>query len=721
MNNPSLTWRELHFPRPLSAESAVERVQALATDPQAPLVALEARGSRDGVRYLLGCEQASVGRVVKALGAVAVGLSSPRTPVGTARKLRITDRRRPLDTDVIAVSSAAILAALAACENDEELTLQVVLGPRLSGIVVPTTARQPVPLARLLVGYGHTNRDGRMDSESRTALVRKVCEPGFAAVVRVGVVAKTPGRRRELTLGLLGGLRRLQAPGVQIYLSDEKPERVDTAKSPWRWPLRLNVREVAAVSALPVGDDLLGLPNLHPRLLPPANTKTPNANRIVVAQATAPGVSGFLTRSTDALLRHVHVVGPTGVGKSVLLANMALADINAGRGCVVIEPKGDLVADILDRIPQHRRDDVVVLDPTAKNVAGLNPLTGRGSPELKADAMMSIFGDLFGEALGVRSKDILHASLLTVLGGERPSLMQVPRLLTDPSFRAPLVAKVSRDPALAPFWAWFDALGSAQQMTVIAPLMNKWRGVVMKPSVRSVLGQVEPRFDIRSVFTDAKILLVPLPVAALGQEGAALLGSLVVSQLWDAARERTTIEPPMRKPVSIVLDEAQQFMRLPTDLSDALATSRGYGVGWTLAHQYLSQLPESIRTAVMANCRSRIVFQTTRPDAKVFAAETGDDLEPDDFTRLPAFHVYASLLEQGAVQPYASGATLPLPKPICDGNVLRKRSGERYGRPAHDIEAEFAVTITPTDSTPGNIAGGSSTDGRRQRVAGEPS
>lgn len=715
----SIAWRELHFPRPLSAESAVEKIHALASDPFSPLVALEARGSAGAVRFLVGCENVAVTRVISALGAVAVGLSMPRTPVVTARKLQITNRQRALNADALAVTAPAILSALSACEDGEELTLQVMLGPRLSGLVVPSDVRRPVPVRKLLVGA-----DGRMDAESRTALVKKVCEPGFAAVVRIGVSAKTPARRQAFVMGLLGGLRRLQSPGVAIFLANEKPERVDVAKAPWRWPLRLNVSEVAVLSALPVGDELPGLPSLHPRPLAPAYVTRGTAagdvfrqtGRVVIAKATAPGLpeNSFITRSTDALVRHTHVIGPTGTGKSVLLANMTLADIEAGRGAVVIEPKGDLVADILDRIPAHRHGDVVVLDPAAKDVVGLNPLAGSASPELKADAVMSIFGDLFGEAVGVRSKDILHASLLTVLRGARPSLMQVPRLLTDPSFRAPLVAKVAGDPALGPFWAWYDSLATTQQQTVIAPLMNKWRGVVMKSSVRAVLGQTEPKFDIRDVFRANKILLVPLPVATLGSEGSALLGSLVVSQLWDAARERASIPAERRNPVSIVLDEAQQFMRLPTDLADALATSRSYGVGWTLAHQYLSQLPPAMRSAVLTNARSRIVFQTTRDDAKVFAAETGDDLEASDFTRLPAFNVYASMFEHGQVQPYASGATLPLPSRICDGSELRRQSGRRYGRPVAEVEAEFSVSPVVNVTTEPVIVDASG-DGRRRR------
>ena len=265
-------------------------------------------------------------------------------------------------------------------------------------------------------------------------------------------------------------------------------------------------------------------------------------------------------------------------------------------------------------------------------------------------------------------------------------------LLTNPGFRRHVVGAVAGDLGLGPFWAWYDNLKDGERERVIAPLMNKLRAVVLlNPFVRRTLGQSQPRFEVGQVFTQRRILLVPLPVASLGAEGSALLGSLVVGRLWEAAKARSRVPMNQRSPVPVVLDECQQFMHL-SDLPDALATSRSFGVGWVLAHQYMAQLPVEVRAAVMANCRSRVVFQSTRDDAVVWARETSGKhlLEAADFMALPSYHVYCSLLEGGQVQPFASGRTLPPPPAVCDGDGLRRASARRYGRTVDEIEAGFA-------------------------------
>ncbi len=391
-----------------------------------------------------------------------------------------------------------------------------------------------------------------------------------------------------------------------------------------------------------------------------------------------------------------------------MLASLVLQDITSGYGTVVIDPKGDLVDDILARLPASRHDDVVVLDPSDVTApVGFNPLAGGHGrrPEVVADGLLAVFHQLWADSWGPRTQDVLHACLLTLTKRPDASLVMLPLLLTNPGFRRSATQRAIReDPiALGPFWAWYEQLSDGERAAVIAPVMNKLRAFLLRPSMRSVLGQVTPKFSVRQVLTERKVLLVSLRKGLVGPEAAALLGSLVVAELWQATLERAAIPAERRRPAHVVVDELQDYLHLPTDLSDALAQARGLGVGFTLAHQYLDQLPRDMQAAVLANARSRVCFQLPPGDA-VTMAKGHPELIAEDLSSLGSHDVYASLLHSGKASPYVSGTTQPLGKPTGSAADIRARSRQRFGRPLSEIEAGFAALVDgpmPPDSPPG--------------------
>ena len=258
------------------------------------------------------------------------------------------------------------------------------------------------------------------------------------------------------------------------------------------------------------------------------------------------------------------MLGPTGVGKSTLMLNLAVADMRAGRAVVVMEPKGDLIADILARVPEDRTDDVVLIDPAnMERPVGLNPLAGGGrSPELVADQLLGLFHSHYSRHWGPRTQDILGASLLTLARVQGMTLAALPLLLTDSAFRRRILPKVVDPIGLEPFWSSFEAWSEQERATAIAPVLeNKLRPLLLRPELRAIIGQAAPRFEMRQVFTERKILLVNLSRGTLGPETAALLGSLVVSLLWEAILGRSAVDPRRRHPVCIFLDE---FPDVPT-------------------------------------------------------------------------------------------------------------------------------------------------------------
>jgi hypothetical protein len=464
----------------------------------------------------------------------------------------------------------------------------------------------------------------------------------------------------------------------------------------------MNVLELVGLLGWPLGDrPLPGVPRDTSRWLrPDARVKSNRA----LGEATAPGESRTLGLSITDALQHLHVIGPTGTGKSTLLARLIVEDIGAGRGVVVIEPKGDLIQDVLARIPTARAEDVVVLDPTDATLpVGLNPLLARGRrPELVADQVLAVFHSLWKHNWGPRLQDILHSSLLTLAIRGDASLCVLPALLTNPAVRRRLRAGLDDPVALEPFWAWFETISDAERQQAIAPVLNKLRPFLLRKSVRAIVGQLEPRFRVDEVFTRRKIVLVSLAKGLIGPEAAALLGSLFVAELWQAVLGRGAVSPERRHPVVVYADEFQDYVHLPTDMADALAQARGLGVGLTLAHQHLSQLPTNLRSAVLANARSRICFQLAGDDAQTMAHFSGGVLKPEDFQRLARFEAYAQLVVAGEVTQYASLRSLPLPVPTSDPHVIRELSRRRYGRPAEDVEAEILKLIEgePAEDAP---------------------
>ncbi len=487
---------------------------------------------------------------------------------------------------------------------------------------------------------------------------------------------------------MLGALRNAEAPGVKLRASATNPERFVYAAAGWRLPLRLNVSELAVVSAWPVGQTE-GLPvaAVGSRLMAPA-AAIPRQG-LVIGQATFPGRERPLALSPVDSLRHLHTIGPSGSGKSTLLLHLITQSMQAGRAVVVIEPKADLIAGVLQRVPAHRANDVVLLDPIdGERPVGLNPLASAGrSPELVADQLLGLFHSLYAAHWGPRTQDILGASLLTLARLPGMTLVALPLLLTDAGFRRRVLPGVVDPIGLAPFWSTFEAWSEAERTTAIAPVMNKLRPLLLRPELRAVIGQARPRFDLRQVFTQRKILLVNLAKGQLGPEASATLGGLVVAQLWQAILGRSAIPPERRHPVLVVVDEFQDYLHLPLDFADALAQARGLGASFVAAHQYLHQLDPAMRSAVLANAQSRIAFRLPSEDARVLAA--GSSLAPEDFQSLGAFQCYAQLVAASAVQPWCSARTLPATAPTSDPAVVRAASREAYGTPRHEIEADL--------------------------------
>lgn len=594
--------------------------------------------------------------------------------------------------DRATISSTALLAALQPLHGTERVRLQWIV----------TGAGSSAPI-----------REGT--AEEQRAARQKQAEPMLRVVGRLGVVAPRRDRAWSLFGRVRSALRGLNAPGVQVSRrlvpAGLAATRLQGFALPLtRWPLPLNVREAAGLFGLVSDVPLPGLARGSARQLPPSPNQP--STGLVVATSNYPGMSRALALRDEDRLRHTWMVGPTGTGKSTLIANSVLQDIRAGRGTVVVDPKGDLVADILDRIPDERADSVIVLDPSAVHQpVGFNPLHASGGElarELAMDHLVHVFASIWRANWGPRTADVLRNGFLTLMNTRAPdgsafTLVELEPLLLDPSFRRFVLAQSTVPNAVRPFWTRYEAMSDAERAQVIAPSLNKLNALTTASSTRLLLGQSDG-IDLGAVFRERKTLLVSLAKGAVGVETAQLLGALLVASLWQATLARVATPASQRRPVFMYLDEFQDVLKLPLDIADMLAQARGLGVGLVLAHQHLGQLPDAVKTAVLGTARTQLAFQLDHDDARALERRFAP-LTAADLMGLEAYEIAMRPSVGGATQSPVTGRTLALPDPEHDGAALAEHSRTRYGVPRADAEAALQARLNPgTSGTPGRRA-----------------
>jgi AAA-like domain/TraM recognition site of TraD and TraG len=593
-----------------------------------------------------------------------------------------------------------------------------VLRPRVETTWVITGGGIPAPVPSV----SNSDKSGSwwldervsVDPEAVHAARLKQQTPLIRAVVRVGV-AHTATRQRTYSLfgRVWGTLRVLNATGTGVVRRSWLPVGVVSSRMERRaipllshWPLTLNSDELAGLVGLAVDDRQL--PGLIVggcrQVPPPPNMPSTGA---VVGLSDYPGMEDrpLALKTADRLL-HTHVIGPTGTGKSTLLANLALQDIAAGLGVVLIDPKGDLVEAIAERFPSTRStDDLIILDPSqTTRPIGFNPLASAANEherELVVDHVLHVFREIYKDFWGPRTDDVLRSALLTLvhvhaLDGSPLTLCEVPTLLTNHGLRQAL-GKQSIPDQLRPFWSWYHGLKPADQVSVTGPVLNKLRAFTDRTAIRLMIGQATG-LDLSSVLDDGKVLLVSLAKGRLGEETAALTGSLLVASLWQATLRRAFMPAAARRPVMVYLDEFQDVLKLGA-VGDMLAQARGLGLGLHLAHQHLHQLPRDLAHDVLGTARIQVIFQVGQEDAKALAKSVEPTLGAADLQGLEAYHAVLRACIAGRTSPPITAAMLPLGEPTRDGQALAEASRDRYGVDRLQVERALKVRLQTGEAT----------------------
>lgn len=405
----------------------------------------------------------------------------------------------------------------------------------------------------------------------------------------------------------------------------------------------------------------------------------------------------WLSLSQPDRRRHMYVIGQTGSGKSTLLNNCILQDILSGRGLAFIDPHGDSAELIIDSIPKERVRDVVYLNPSDTSFPlGFNSL--RGVPEpLKAAAtanLIAAFRSIWRDFWGPRMEHILSntiAALMDYPDNLGISLLAIPKMLTDERFRRRVLRHVS-DPVVLAFWKdEFAAYNDRHRAEIISPILNKIGAFARNPAMRNILGQAQNTFDLAYIMDNRKILVVNLSKGVLGEDMTNLLGSLLVCAIQQEAMKRAQVSEDQREDFHLYIDEFQNFT---TDAFDSIVSeARKYRLCLIIAHQYLDQLSDKVRKAILGNVGNLVMFTLGGSDAESLAIES----QP--------FNAQ-TLREQARgdmLMRYVEGGISKEPERLS-GIVLVRRTGSaqavinnsrtRFGKPRAKIEEKINRWLT---------------------------
>src|SRR3989338_8346654 len=394
--------------------------------------------------------------------------------------------------------------------------------------------------------------------------------------------------------------------------------------------------------------------------------------------------------------KHVYVIGKTGMGKSTMLENMAIQDIQNGEGIAFIDPHGATAEKLLDFVPHDRIKDVVYFAPFDTDYpVGFNVMedVGFDKRHLVVSGLMGALKRIWVDAWSARMEYILQNTLLALLEYPDSTIIDVNRMLTNKTFRAAVIEKVT-DPIVRSFWNEEFATYTDRYTQEATPaIQNKIGAFVSNPLIRNIIGQARSSFDMRKVMDDKKIFIVNLSKGRMGETNASLLGSMLTVKIYLAAMSRAD-EPAMRLSLLprhyFYVDEFQSMMNQA--FADILSESRKYKLALTLANQYIEQMEEEVRDAVFGNVGTLIVFRVGPFDAEVLETVFAPTFEPEDLVNIGLGQIYLTLMIDGVGSPPFSAETIPPIEtpPISYRDDVVTRSRDAYGRSRADVEAAIS-------------------------------
>lgn len=502
------------------------------------------------------------------------------------------------------------------------------------------------------------------------ALEEKASQHGFATSIRIITAGRDELLAKQHLNNIIGAFAQFDLPslnGFRVAINTTVSKII--ARFIFRFfegmsrPFILTPREIATLFHLPGGHlSASNIKRLNARQLPPPNNLPTEG--VIIGRSMHRGVEKIVRIKDDDRRRHFYEIGKTGTGKTTWMQNMVYQDIMDGKGVCVIDPHGEMINWLLERIPKERVDDVIhFYPPDTDRPLGLNLLEAKTDMEkdLAVSEMIAIFTQMFdAEIVGPMFEHYMRNAMLALLADSASgaTLVEIPRMFVDDKFRAEKVAKVT-NPVIRDFWTkeYEQSRKGQAAYDMLSYVISKLGRFISNDTMRNIIGQTHSAFNIRQVMDEGKILLVNLSKGLIGEMNSDLLGFILVSKIQMAALSRADMPEKDRKDFYLYIDEFQNVTT--PSIATILSEARKYKLNLVVAHQFMEQLDEKIRNAVLGNVGTMMAFTVGPDDAEILAKQFAPEVTTQDLINIENRNAYLKLMINGATSPSFNIQTLP--------------------------------------------------------------
>ncbi len=419
---------------------------------------------------------------------------------------------------------------------------------------------------------------------------------------------------------------------------------------------------------------------------------------------------------TDDRRRHMYIIGKTGMGKSELLKNLAIQDIQEGKGVAFIDPHGDPVEDLLDYVPEERIKDVIYVNPAdIEYPVAFNVMeqVEEDKRHLVADGVISVFKKIWVDVWSSRMEYILNNTILALLEMPGSTLLGINRMFAEKEYRNSVIERL-QDPVVRAFWTQeFAKYADKFATEATAAIQNKVGQFASSFLIRNIIGQPVSTLNMRRIMDEQKILLVNISKGRIGEEASRLLGALMITKLQLAAMSRVDIPELQREDFTLIVDEFQNFAT--ASFANILSEARKYHLNLVIAHQYVAQMDETVRDAVFGNVGSIITFRVGAEDAELLEKELAPEFMATDIVNLGKRQIYLKLMIDGVASKAFSAYTmdtLPILQ-VSNREKIIAQSRATYAKSRTEVEQAIVDWHSPVESALQRALKSSESENRR--------